>query len=261
MTKLPISVCIISGAEGHRIGKCLESVVDWVEEIIVVLDDRAEDNTEEVVTQHGGRVYREPWKGHIAQKNSAAAKAQQPWILGLDADEVVSPELRHRIEATFRGKPEVHAAYRFPRCTEYFGRWIRHGDWYPDYQTRLWQRGKATWGGFDPHDKLIPEGTVGKLRGDLLHLSMDSYEQMISKTIAYADDFARYCVNERKRVTILELYLRPVFRFIRSYVLRLGFLDGWQGYSIAWMAAFYTFLRYAKARAALAEAARTDPEQ
>src|SRR5437762_730059 len=154
--KLPISVCLISGAEAHRIGRALESVVAWTSEIIVVLNEEVRDGTEEIAGQFGAKVFREPWKGHIAQKQSAAKKASQPWILGLDADEVISGPLREEIARLF-DRPDVvirFAAYSFPRCAFYCGRWIRHGDWYPDRQKRLWQRGRARWGGIDPHDKL-----------------------------------------------------------------------------------------------------------
>jgi len=253
MNKLPITVCMISGAEAHRIGTALESASGWVSEIVVVLNEDVSDGTEQVVERYGGGVFREPWKGHIAQKNSAAAKASQPWLLGLDADEVVTPELRAEIQNLFAGHPEKHAAYSFPRCTQYFGRWIRHGDWYPDRQTRLWQQGVASWGGIDPHDKLMVGGTVGKLSGDLQHHSMESYEHQTAKYFAYAEDFARHCQETKHRISALDLLARPIWRFVRSYVLRLGFLDGWQGYSIAWMTAFYTFLRYSKARAAQAD--------
>ena len=130
MNRLPISVCLISGVEAHRIGRALESVAGWTSDIVVVLNEDVRDGTEEIARNHGARVFREPWKGHVAQKNSAAAKAAQPWILGLDTDEVVSPELREEIVRRFArpGGAEPFAAYSFPRCTFYLGRWIRHGD-------------------------------------------------------------------------------------------------------------------------------------
>jgi glycosyltransferase involved in cell wall biosynthesis len=244
-----VTVCIISGAEASRLDNCLSSVAALASEVIVVLDDRANDGTDEVARCHGAKVFIEQWKGHIGQKNSAAEKATGDWILSLDADEALSPELRDEIAALLQnaeGPP--FSAYSFPRCSRYFGRWIRHGDWYPDRQTRLWRRGTAKWGGIDPHDKLLVEGKVGQLRCDLLHYSMTSFDQQIKKTIVYADEFVRQCDAQSRRVTLVDLGFRPAYRFLRSYVLRLGFLDGWQGYSIAWMTAFYTFLRYAKAK-------------
>ena len=250
--RLPISVCIIAGNEAQRIRRTLDSVQDWTSDSIVVVNEDVSDGTDNIAESLGASVFHEPWKGHVAQKNSAAQKAAQEWILGLDADEVVSPELRDEIHILFSNpeKLKAFAALSFPRCTLYCGRWIRHGDWYPDRQTRLWRRGAAQWGGVDPHDKLLVRGEVGRLRGDLLHYSMVSWEQQIAKTIAYADDFVRHCEQQGKTVSLLELLLRPSWRFWRAFLLRAGFLDGWQGYAIAWMTAFYTFLRYAKAREA-----------
>jgi len=249
MTKLPISVCVIAGNEAARIRRTLESVAGWTGEIIVLLNDTVDDGTDAIAAEFGARVFREPWKGFIAQKNSAAAKAGQDWLLNLDADEVVSPALRAAIQAVFSrpGRPEPCAAFSFPRCTIYGGRWIRHGDWYPDRLTRLWRRGAAEWGGTDPHAKLVVRGQTGRLKGDLLHYSMESMEQQFAKTIAYANEFARLCAARKKKVCFPELLLRPAWRFVRAYFLRLGFLDGWQGFVIARIIAIYTFLRYLKA--------------
>lgn len=243
---------MISGAEAHRIGRALESVAGWVQEIVAVLNQEVQDGTEQIVTGFGGCVFREPWKGFIEQKNSVASRGSQPWLLNLDTDEAVSPSLRAELEALFHdpARPPTHAAYEFPRCTRYHGRWIRHGDWYPDRVQRLWRRGTARWAGVDPHARLEIQGTVGRLRGDLLHYSMETFDHQLAKTIAYADDFVRQAKAERRRVTQFDLLVRPAWRFLRAYFFRLGFLDGWQGYSVAWMTAFYTFLRYAKARAA-----------
>lgn len=250
MKKLPISVCIISGAEVRRLGRALESVAAWTQEIIVVLNEEVRDGTEELAQRYGAVVYREPWKGFVAQKNSALAKAGQPWVLGLDADEVVSPPLRDEIAQRLTGQAAHPAAYSLPRCTFYFGRWIRHGDWYPDRCIRLWQRERAKWVGVDPHARLEVEGTVGKLHQDLLHYTTETLNYQITKTVAYADDFARHASQTNRQVHFGDLLVRPAWRFVRGYVFKLGFLDGWQGYSIAWLTAFYTFLRYARAREA-----------
>ena len=240
---------MISGAEVSRIGRALASVAGWTSEIIVVLNEEVTDGTDRVAAEHGAKVFREPWKGHVAQKNSAAQKATQTWILGLDADEAVSPKLRAQLEQVL-ANPEAArgcAAYQFARCTFYGGRWIRHGDWYPDRKARLWQRGLAKWGGTDPHDRLEVNGRIGTLPGDLLHYSMESPEHQVQKMLRYANDFAQACRVQGRRVGYCDLLLRPLWRFCRSFLLRLGFLDGWQGLSIAWMTAFYTFLRYLKA--------------
>jgi glycosyltransferase involved in cell wall biosynthesis len=252
MKKLPLSVCLISGAEAHRIGRALESVADWAAEIIVVLNEEVTDGSEVIAQRHGASVFREPWKGHIAQKNSAAARANQPWVLGLDADEVVSAPLRTEIAALFEpaGRAETFAAYSFPRRSFYCGRWIRHGDWYPDRQTRLWQRGRAKWTGMDPHDKLVVEGPTGRLRADLLHFSNESIARQIAKIAPYQTGFVAQRVAAGRSAGLFELAVRPSWRFVRAYFLRLGFLDGWQGFYIARLTAFSTLTRYALVREA-----------
>jgi glycosyltransferase involved in cell wall biosynthesis len=245
----PISVCIIVGNEAQRIRRALESVAGWTGEIIVLLNDDVSDGTDKIAESFGAKVFREPWKGHVAQKNSAADRAARPWILGLDADEEVSPALRDEIRRAIV-EPGGNAAFSFPRCTNFCGRWIRHGDWYPDRQTRLWCKGQARWGGVDPHDKLIVQGRVGRLRSDLLHYTAETIDRQISKISSYSEDFARDAAAHNRTAHWGDVVLRPLWRFLRSYFIRLGFLDGWQGGYIAWMTAFYTATRYAKVRAA-----------
>jgi glycosyltransferase involved in cell wall biosynthesis len=245
--RTPVSVCLIAGNEARRIRAALESVSGWVEEIIVLLNDDVNDGTDRIAESFGAKVFREPWKGHIAQKNSAVQKATQKWLLGLDADEAVSPALRSEIQELFAqpDKPQPFAAYSFPRCTNYCGRWIRHGDWYPDRQTRLWLRGRAEWGGVNPHDKLIVNGRVARLQHDLLHFTNESIAHHLSKIAPFQAVFVKDRRASGRPVNIFELTLRPFWRFIRAYFLRRGFLDGWQGYYIAKFNAFSTLTKYA----------------
>jgi glycosyltransferase involved in cell wall biosynthesis len=253
--QLPVSICMIAGNEAARITRALESVAGWAGEIIVVLNDDVRDGTDRIAESFGAKVFREPWKGHIAQKNSAAEKASQDWILGLDADEAVSAELAEEIQKLFAASDRVQpfCAFSFPRCTCYCGRWIRHGDWYPDRKVRLWKRGRARWGGIDPHDAVIPDGPVGGLKNDLLHYSMQNLNHHVRKTMEYSDIFARQKLAAGQNAGTLTLWFRPWWRFVRGYFLRQGFLDGWQGYAIARVTALETFLRYAKIREARVE--------
>jgi glycosyltransferase involved in cell wall biosynthesis len=249
---LPISVCLISGNEANRIRRALESVADWTDEIIVVLNEDVCDGTDKIAESFRAKVFREPWKGYVAQKNSAAQKAACGWILGLDADEAVSPELRGEIQKLF-GEPQKlqpFAAFSFPRCTFYGGRWIRHGDWYPDRKVRLWRHNRAEWGGRQVHESVVVNGAVGKLKRDLLHYSMENLAHHVRKIGNYSDIFARQSLEHGRSASTLEIWFRSWWRFVRGYCLRLGFLDGWQGYAIARMIAFETFLRYAKVREA-----------
>ena len=250
MKKLPLSVCIVSGAEAHRLGRALESVAAWAGEIVVVLDARADDGTDAVAAQFGAQVFREPWKGFIGQKNSVAEKCRHPWLLNLDADEVVSPELAGEIARVVAGAPAGPTAYEFPRCTYYCGRWIRHGDWYPDRVLRLWQRGRARWVGEEPHARLEVEGPIARLGADLLHFSNESIARQIAKIAPYQLEFVQRRAAAGRSVGVFELVVRPVWRFLRAYFLRRGFQDGWQGFYIAGLTAFSTLTRYAMVREA-----------
>src|ERR1041385_2562738 len=252
MSSLPISVCMISGAEAHRIGRALESVAGWTCELVVVLNDDIRDGTEEIVRQYGGKVYREPWKGFRNQKNSSAQKANQEWILNLDADEAVSAELRDELKRLFASEQlKQFVAFSFPRLSWYCGRWIRHGDWYPDRCTRLWRAGKAEWAGGDVHENLKVNGAIGKLTCDLHHYSRESINAHLKKIIPFSDEFVRQQAGTGRKPGCISLAVRPLWRFVRAYFFRLGLLDGWPGYYIACHTAFSTMVRYAKLREAL----------
>ena len=256
MTKLPVSVCMISGAEAGRIARALESVAEWAAEIIVVLNEDVSDGTEEIARKHGAKVFREPWRGFGPQKQSAADKAAQQWLLGLDADEVVSPELRAELEALFADRPRLErfAAFSVPRLSWYCGRWIRHGDWYPDRSIRLWRRGRGQWEPSQVHEKLRIDGPVGKLRGPLHHYSRESIDAHLGKIIPFSNQFLSQHAGTRKKPGVFDLAFRPLWRFGRAYLLRRGFLDGWPGYYIACHTAFSTLVRYAKLREAMQRA-------
>lgn len=249
---LPISVCMIAGAEEERIGRSLSAVVEWVSDVHVVINVDVKDDTESIARNLGAIVHREPWKGYVGQQNSAASKATQLWTLAVDADEVVSAALRDEILSLFCSPERLgqNAAWCFPRTTEVCGRFLRHGDWYPDRQTRLWRTGTAEWYGVNPHYKLGIKGKAGRLNGDLLHYGVLTLNQQISKIPSYTDPFVEDRLARGRRATWLDLWFRPFWTFFRGYVIRLGFLDGWQGYYVARMNAFTALTRYAKLRAA-----------
>jgi glycosyltransferase involved in cell wall biosynthesis len=252
--RLPISVCMVSAAEATRIRGALESVAGFASEIVVVLNSEVTDGTDRIADEFGAKVFREPWKGFIAQKNSVADKAAQPWLLNLDADEVVPPALAAEIERVVSAPSTPHAAYQFPRCSFYCGRWIRHGDWYPDRVVRLWKRGEAHWTGEDPHARLEVKGTIGRLRSDLLHYSNESIARQIAKIAPYHAGVVQQRVGSGRSAGVFELAVRPFWRFVRAYGLRFGFLDGWQGFYIATLSAFSTATRYAMVREAETQA-------
>lgn len=239
--------------------RVLASVAGWAGEIIVILNEEVTDGTDRIVESHGGRVYREAWKGFIAQKNAAAARASNPWLLNLDADEEVSPELQQEIRQVITRDDPAITAYAFPRCTRYCGRWIRHGDWYPDRVVRLWRQGKARWAGEEPHARLEVDGRLGRLRADLWHYSFDSISHQVGKIVPYQMPAASRRAATGRPPGPGELWLRPAWRFFRGYVLKRGFLDGWQGYYIARLNAFSTLTRCALVHEALAVRASTKP--
>jgi glycosyltransferase involved in cell wall biosynthesis len=247
MIRLPISVCIVASNEAHRIRPALDSVREWVGEIIVAIDDKVTDGTDRVAGAYGAKVISQPWSNCAAHRNFASAHAVQPWLLAIDADEVISEALRDEIVAVFSqqgGRPPP-AAYSFPRLSFFCGRWIRHGDWYPDRKVRLWRKETGQWEG-DPHERLVLQGRVLPLRSNLLHYSNESIDHILKKIGHFSSMFVRRCQAEKRRVGWTDLAIRPFWKFFRAYILRRGFLDGWPGYFIAWMDAFSTVTRYAK---------------
>ena len=244
---LPISVCIVAGNEAHRIRRTLESVQGWTREIILAIDDKVADGTDKIAETFGAKVFSQPWRGHASHRNFAAAHAKQPWLLAIDADEVVSENLREEFIAAFQklDQQSLPAAYSFPRLSFFGDRWIRHGNWYPDRKVRLWRKDAGQWEG-DPHEKLVLQGDVVPLRADLLHFSNENIDQLLGKIRVVSTIFAQQCQARQRRTGWTDLAIRPFWKFFRAYVLRRGFLDGWPGYFIAWMDAFSTVTRYSK---------------
>jgi glycosyltransferase involved in cell wall biosynthesis len=245
-----------------RIRRSLESVASWAGEIILVINDDVNDGTDRIGMECGAKVFREPWKGYRHQMNSAAEKAGQPWILAIDADEVISPALAVEIQTLFASAEKLtpFAAFSFPRCSFYCGRWIRHGDWYPDRKTRLWRRGQAHWGGEDPHYTLVVTGRTGKLKNDLYHYTNESINRHLHKITTFSDEFVRQRLAAGRLPSFFDVAFRPFWRFVRAYFFRLGFLDGWPGYYIAWLNAFSAVTRYCKLYEAQLAAPRKDED-
>lgn len=239
-----VSACVIAYNEEDRIAGCLESL-SWVDEIIVV-DADSTDGTAAICREHGARVVQHSFEGYVQQRNFAAGLAEGDWIISLDADERVTDALRGEILETLgTGKP-ARDAYSMPRLTQYLGRWIRHSGWYPGRKTRLWRRGTAEWGGRDPHARLVTDGPPGLLQGDILHHSCRDMADHFRKLDRYTTMAARERHAQGQRFHLLELLAGPPGRFLRHYVLQLGFLDGMAGLVLASMAAHYVLLRNVK---------------
>lgn len=238
-----ISVTIITLNEEDRLGDALDSVA-WADEIVVV-DAGSTDRTVEIARQYTDRVIVRAWPGYAAQKNFADSQASGDWILSIDADERVSPELRHTIEELRHYGPR-HDGYRLARRAWYMGRWIRHCGWYPDYQLRLYRRDRACWTGEYVHESVRVDGSVGTLSGDLWHLTRRSVGEHHEVLGRYTTLAAEQESLRGKRATLTRLLIQPLLTFLRSYVLKQGFRDGIPGLVISSFAAYYVFLKYAK---------------
>jgi len=218
--KLPISVCLISGAEAARIGRTLASVSEWTSEIVVVLNEEVQDETEKIAVSFGAKIFRHPWQGFREQKNLVLQYATQPWVLNLDADEEVSPELRASIFQFFQGDYEHFAGADFARKVWFMGRWITHGDWYPDRVLRLFQRGKGCWGGSPEHCRIELQGAKKKLPGDLLHYTNPNINSYVQKINYFADIFLQRQLEEKVRWCACSSVFRSGWRFLRAYFSR-----------------------------------------
>jgi glycosyltransferase involved in cell wall biosynthesis len=246
VNKLPISVCIVSGAEAKRIGKMLRSVAEWTAEIVVVLNNDVADGTAELAASFDAKIFSHPWQGFREQKNLVLTHATQPWILALDADEEVSPELRESIFRFFGDDAGRWAGAGFARKVWFMGRWITHGDWYPDRVLRLFQRGRGKWTGSPEHCRVELEGQSTLLPGDLLHYSNPDISSYVRKINYYADLFLERQLAEKARWSAGDAVFRAAWRFVRAYFLRRGFLDGYPGFFIAASTAYSTLVRHSR---------------
>ncbi len=240
-----ISVVIITFNEEKNIGRCLDSILPVADDVIVV-DSFSTDKTQEIVLEKGCRFVQHKFDGHIEQKNWAITQAKFPHILSLDADEALSEELRNEI---LSAKQSWDAdAYYFNRLTNYCGKWIKHCGWYPDQKLRLWDSRKGKWGGTNPHDKfeLSPGASKKHLLGDLHHYSYYTISQHVLQIEKFSSISALQAVNKGKTMGIVGLLLKPIWKFIKDYFVRLGFLDGYYGFVICKLSAFATFTKCLK---------------
>jgi glycosyltransferase involved in cell wall biosynthesis len=240
-----LSVTVIARNEAEHIGAALESVA-WADEIVVV-DSESTDATVAIAKRYTDRVVVRPWPGYAAQKNHAASLARSEWILSLDADERVTPELAAEVRALL-ASPPASQAYRIPRVTWHMGRWIRSTDWYPDHQTRLYDRTAAHWTGEYVHESLSVAGAVGVLTGELQHFPYQDIADHLDTIGRYTTFAARQMRAEGRRCSLVQLAAHPPLAFLRNYVAHGGFRDGAPGFIISALNAYYVFLKFAKLR-------------
>ena len=241
----PLSAVIITFNEEANIGRCISSVRKVADEIIV-LDSYSTDQTVPIARQHGALVYFEKFRGYIGQKNYAIQLASYNYVLSLDADEELDERL---IQSILEAKKNfTHRAYRMNRCTNYCGRFIRHGLWYPDRKVRLFDRRVAEWGGLNPHDKIIlnPGFELMQLPGDILHYSFDIPDDLVWQNNRLSSIAANSLYSSGRRSSWVKMLLNPAWAFLNGYILRLGFLDGVEGFTIAINTSHQVFLKYNK---------------
>ena len=241
-----LSVAIITFNEEKNIERCLQSVVNVANEIVVV-DSNSTDKTKTICEKFNVKWISQEFLGYIEQKNFALAQTSNVYVLSLDADEALSDELAKSIvqekESGFPGD-----AYTMNRRSWYCDRWIRHGSWYPDRKLRLLNKEKGIWAGTNPHDKLeVNNGSVVKqLDGDILHYTYYSIEEHIAQGNKFSTIAAKALYDQHKRSSWFKIILNPLYAFISSYFLKAGFLDGFYGFVIARQTAYQTFLKYVK---------------
>lgn len=243
MSAVRLSACVMACDDEETLERCLESLA-FADEIIVVVDPRSGDRTEKIASELATRVAIHAYEGDLEQKRYTSGLASGDWVLSIDADEVVTPELAVAIQGALSSP---HAAgYEMNRVAWHLGRWVRHGDWHPDWKLRLFERAKARWTGRNPHGRAEVEGAVSRLSGDLLHYSYRDLSDQIGRIDTHSSQAAEALFREGRRARWADLVLRPPARFLRSYVLKRGFLDGVVGFLVASSIAYAVFLKYAK---------------
>lgn len=244
-----LSVVIITFNEEKNIARCLESVKDIADEI-VVLDSFSKDSTKQICESYGVKFYEHTFDGHIQQKNRAIAYASHPYILSLDADEALDETLKQSILAVKQNW--THDGYYMNRLTNYCGHWVKHCNWYPDTKLRLWDSRKGSWTGINPHDKYeLADGdkNTKHLKGDILHYSYYTQQDHYKQVEYFTTIAAKAFLEAGKKAPLYKLIVNPMAKFIDHYILHLGFLDGKAGFLISKISAYATYLKYKKIRA------------
>jgi len=244
---LPLSLIVITRDAADEIAECLATAPFAAEAVVV--DSGSSDDTVAVAVRCGARVVAHAWEGYGAQKNFAVGEARHDWVLCIDADERVTPELAAAVRALFaRGAPSA-AAYAVARRNRFLGRWLAHGEGYPDWNVRLFDRRRARWSDDPVHEHVVAAGPVARLAGDLKHASAESLDAYIAKQNRYTSLQAEAMHARGERASAFVVAASPLARFFRFYVIKLGFLDGVAGFAHIAIGAFSSFLKYAKLRA------------
>jgi len=245
---MKLSVVIITYNEEQNIERCIKSILEIADEIIVV-DSYSTDRTNDICQKYGVKFFEKKWSGFSDQKNYADSLASYDWIFSIDADEEVSSELKNAI-LSIKEKDYENLVFSVNRLTNYCGKWIRHCGWYPDTKIRIFNRNFVNWDDQLVHEELkIPDNfkTVN-LKGDLNHYSYNSINDHLRQTHKFTDLAAEQAVKIGKKAGIEKLILNPIWKFLRDYIIKMGFLDGKSGFNVCWISAYATYLKYKKIR-------------
>ncbi|MDI6890204.1 MAG: glycosyltransferase family 2 protein [Thermodesulfovibrionales bacterium] len=238
---IPVSVVIVTKDEEKNIKEAIESVKDFSE--IIVIDSFSSDRTVDICKKYTEKVFQEEWQGYARQKQRGIDRASMPWVLILDADERLTPELKSEISNVLNDK---HSGFYIPRKNFFLGRWIRHGGWWPDYTLRLFRKDRAFIEEREVHEKVVVKGSTGYLKNPMEHYTSKTFSDFLKKLEDYSTLSAKEMDRRGLRSGILSLTLRPLFTFLKMFFLRRGFLDGRYGLILSLLYSYYTFLKYAK---------------
>jgi glycosyltransferase involved in cell wall biosynthesis len=241
-----ISACVMTFNEEHNIRRCLESLT-WCDEIIVV-DSFSTDATVSICKEYTDRVHQHEWLGYIGQRNLVKDMATHDWVLFLDADEEVSPDLQKALSWAFEDLPAGCVGFEFPRQVFYLGKWIRHGSWYPDYKIRLFRKDMGRSGGVEPHDTVQLDGRAVRLSQPLWHYTYRDISDHVNTMNRFSSISAQTLFDGGCRFRWLDLLFRPSWRFFKGFIIRSGWMDGWRGFVIDTINAFGVATKYAKLR-------------
>ena len=243
-TQQSITAFVVCCNEAKHIRRCLESI-KWCHEIVVV-DSGSTDGTLDICREYTSRIFQRPWPGFVEQKRYALAQCRSDWVLNIDADEEVSPELKDEILSALSRKPQDVAGFYLPRVVFYLGRWWRKGGWYPEFRLRLCKRAVTSWGGSDPHEKAIVQGPTTRLRGELRHFTYDSLSDQLVSINSLSSSAAKSLHANRCSVGLVSTIMRPMARFLKFYVLKRGYREGKAGFVVACLEAVYVLVKYFK---------------
>ena len=249
--RLPISAFIVSYNEEDNIAECLEGLT-FCDEVIII-DSFSSDNTPKIAESFGAKVFQRAWPGYKEQKAFGLSVSSNEWVLNLDADERVTPELREEIlrvlglawKAEQEGEEPEANGYELSRVVYYMGRWWRKGGWYPEYRVRLLRKSKTVWGGTNPHEKPIVSGTIKRLGGELSHYTYDDLSDHLQRLRSHALAAAKEEVLKGTKPSLSLLIFNPLLRFFKFYFLKSGYKEGVAGFIVAVLEGYYTFIKYA----------------